>query len=255
MMVIFGIHVYLVPIDKVFPMMMVNGVVFWFLVINIIGFFIFKGWLKKRRKEDPAVNFRELGVSDSEDKIRLSWSKVWRSLLLGVVLFAFVYALEAIPESLLLVDWRYKFPYASDLTGYRFLMMLLYFPLFLIGFIQVNIMLQGQLRPKPGKTHFATILRKSVVGILVMIVPLMFMMALQYVPLYTAGIVPFVGPGGALVGFVINIEHMIVLLTLMVPVSTVLYEATGSIYPGAVLNALIVTWMFTSSSVIAPLPI
>ncbi len=41
-MVIFGIHVYLVPIDKVFPMMMVNGVVFWFLVINIIGFFIFK---------------------------------------------------------------------------------------------------------------------------------------------------------------------------------------------------------------------
>jgi hypothetical protein len=89
----------------------------------------------------------------------------------------------------------------------------------------------------------------------VMIVPLMFMMALQYVPLYVAGIVPFVGPGGAMVGFVINIEHMIVLLTLMVPVSTVLYEATGSIYPGAVLNALIVTWMFTSSSVIAPLPI
>jgi len=35
----------------------------------------------------------------------------------------------------------------------------------------------------------------------------------------------------------------------------VLYEATGSIYPGAVLNALIVTWMFVSSSVIAPLPI
>jgi hypothetical protein len=93
------------------------------------------------------------------------------------------------------------------------------------------------------------------VSILVMIVPLMFMMALQYVPLYVAGIVPFVGPGGAMVGFVINIEHMLVLLTLMVPVSTVLYEATGSIYPGAVLNALIVTWMFTSSSVIAPLPI
>ncbi|QRN82519.1 hypothetical protein JR338_08805 [Chloroflexota bacterium] len=82
-----------------------------------------------------------------------------------------------------------------------------------------------------------------------------FMMALQYGPLYLAGIVPFVGPGGALVGFVINIEHMIVLLTLMVPIGTVLYEATGSVYPGAVINALIVTWMFTSSSVIAPLPI
>jgi dienelactone hydrolase len=249
---IFGLHVYVVRIDKVFPMMMVNGVVFWFLVINIIGFLIFRGWLKKQRSANPAVNAKELGISDSEEKIRWGWAKIWRALLLGVVLFAFVYALEAIPESLMLVDWRYKFPYASDLTGYRFLMMLLYFPLFLIGFIQVNIMLQGQLRPKPGKSHFATILRKSVVGTLVMVIPLLFMMALQYVPLFTAGIVPFVGPGGALVGFVINIEHMIVLLALMVPV---LYEATGSVYPGAVLNALIVTWMFTSSSVIAPLPV
>ena len=252
---IFGLHVYVVRIDKVFPMMMVNGVVFWFLVINVIGLFIFKGWLRKKRQADPAVNAKELGISDTEDRIRSGWPKVWQSLLLGAVLFAFVYALEAIPEALMLVDWRYKFPYASDLTGYRFRMLLLYFPLFLIGFIQVNIMLQAQLRPKPGKTPLRTILRKSVVGILVMIIPLAFMMALQYVPLYTAGIVPFVGPGGALVGFVINLEHMIVLLTLMVPVGTVLYEATGSVYPGAVLNALIVTWMFTSSSVIAPLPI
>ena len=252
---IFGLHVYVVRIDKVFPMMMVNGVVFWFLVINIIGFLIFRKWLKKHREADPVINAQELGISNSEEKIRLSWSRIWRTLLLAGVLFAFVYALEAIPESLLLVDWRYKFPYASDLTGYRFLMLLLYFPLFLIGFTQVNILLQAQLRPKPGRTYFATILRKSVVGILVMIIPLAFMMALQYVPLFVAGIVPFVGPGGALVGFVINIEHMIVLLALMIPVGTVLYEATGSVYPGAVLNALIVTWMFTSSSVIAPLPI
>jgi len=252
---IFGLHVYVVRIDKVFPMMMVNGVVFWFLVINIIGFLIFRKWLKKQRQANPVVNAKELGISKSEEKIRLDWSKVWRGLLLAVVLFAFVYALEAIPEQLLLVDWRYKFPYASDLTPYRFLMMLLYFPLFLLGFIQVNILLQAQLRPKPGKTHFATILRKSLVGILVMVIPLMFMMALQYVPLYLTGVVPFVGPGGALVGFVINIEHMIVLLALMIPIGTVLYEATGSVYPGAVLNALIVTWMFTSSSVIAPLPI
>ncbi|MCB2213935.1 alpha/beta hydrolase [bacterium] len=252
---IFGLHVYVVPIDGVFPMMMVNGVVFWFLVINVIGFFIFRGWLRKRRQADPAVNPQELGLSESKDGFKLSWAKIWRSLLLAAVLFAFLYALEAIPEALMLVDWRYKFPYASDLTGYRFLMLLLYFPLFLAGFIQVNILLQAQLRPKPGKTPLHTILRKSVVGILVMVIPLLFMMALQYVPLYTTGMVPFVGPGGALVGFVINIEHMIVLLALMVPISTVLYETTGSVYPGAVLNALIVTWMFTSSSVIAPLPI
>jgi len=254
-MVIFGLHVYVVPIDKVFPMMMVNGVVFWFLMINVIGFFIFRGWLKKQKVAQGDANFKELGISEAEDRIQLSWSKVWRALLLAVVLFGFVYALEAIPESFLLIDFRYKFPYASDLTGYRLLMMLLYFPLFLVGFLQVNILLQGQLRTAPGKSWLHTVLRKSLVGIFVTIVPLLVHMALQYVPLFTTGLVPFVGPGGALVGFVINLEHMCVLLALMIPLATVLYEATGQIYAGAVLNALIVTWMFTSSSVIAPLPV
>jgi len=254
-MVIFGFHVYVLNIDKAFPMMMVNGVAFWFVVINIIGFFIFRGWVRKHGREKPEINFKELGVSEKENRIKISWSNIWRILLLAVILFGFVYSLEAIPESFLLVDFRYKFPYASDLTGYRWLMLLLYFPFFLVGFIQVNILLQAQLRPAPGKTWLGTVLRKSFVGILVMVIPLIFHMALQYIPLYTAGIVPFVGPGGALVGFVINLEHMCVLLALMIPIGTCLYEATGSVYPGAVVNALIVTWMFTSSSVIAPLPI
>ena len=254
-LVIFGFHVYVLQIDKAFPMMMVNGVVFWFLVINIIGFLIFKRWVKKHKEKRQEINFKELGVSENEDHIKLSWSKIWRALLLACLLFGFVYALEAIPESFLLIDFRYKFPYASDMTGYRWLMLLLYFPLFLVGFIQVNILLQAQLRPAPGKTWLHTVLRKAVVGILVMVIPLLFHYAIQYIPLYTAGVVPFVGPGGALVGFMINIEHMCVLLALMIPLGTCLYEATGSVYPGAILNALIVTWMFTSSSVIAPLPI
>ena len=45
-----------------------------------------------------------------------------------------------------------------------------------------------------------------------MIIPLLLHMALQYIPLFTTGAVPFVGPGGALVGFVINLEHMCLLL-------------------------------------------
>ena len=69
-MVIFGLHVYVVPIDRVFPMMMVNGVVFWFVVINIIGFFIFRSWLKKRKAAKPEANYKELGLSTSEDRIR-----------------------------------------------------------------------------------------------------------------------------------------------------------------------------------------
>lgn len=254
-MVIFGIHVYLVNIDRVFPMMMVNGVIFWFLIINIVGFVLFRHWVKKEKEIRPEVNFKELGLSTTEDRLKPAWSILWRAFLLAIVLFAFIYILEALPESLLLIDFRYKFPYANDMTSYRWLMMLLYFPLFLVGFLQVNILLQGQLRSAPGKNWFHNIIRKSLIGIIVMLPPLLLIMAIQYIPLFTIGFVPFVGPGAALVGFVINIEHMVVLLAMMIPLSSFFYEATGNIYTGSILNALLVTWMFTSSSVIAPLPI
>jgi hypothetical protein len=254
-MVIFGFHVYVLPIDRVFPMMMVNGVIFWFLLKNIIGYLVFRGWVKKERASRPEVNFKEFGISEDENRIKLSWSMVWRTFLLAFALFAFVYILQALPEAFLMIDFRYKFPYFSDMTPYRWLMMLLYFPLFLAAFIYFNILLQAQMRPAPGKSWLHTIIRKSLIGFAVILPPLLLLMAIQYIPLFTTGFVPFVGPGGALVGFVINLESTILLLALMIPMGSVLYEATGNIYTGSILNALIITWAFTSSSVIAPLPV
>ena len=40
-LVLFALHKYVVPIDRLFPMMMVNGIVWWFLWVNIFGFFDF----------------------------------------------------------------------------------------------------------------------------------------------------------------------------------------------------------------------
>jgi len=45
------------------------------------------------------------------------------------------------------------------------------------------------------------------------------------------------------------------MLVLVIPLSTWLYQLTGSIYPGALTSAALVAWMFTSSQVIAPIPI
>ena len=80
-------------------------------------------------------------------------------------------------------------------------------------------------------------------------------MLIQYVPLLTAGIIPLVGPGGVLATFVMNLFHIIGVLVMVVPMSTWFYQQTGKIYLGAFLNAMLVAWMFTSSQVIAPIPI
>lgn len=254
-LVIFGIHVYLFRIDKVFPMMMVNGIVFWFIVINIIGFLLFRRWFKKSRRLNPELDYIELGISAEKYKIRPAREVVAKAFLLAAILFAYLYILESGFEKILMIDFRYKFPYASDFTVYRFLMFIEYFILFLAGYFQFNIFIQAQIRPIAHDSWLVTAVLSSIRNILVIVIPLLVIIAVQYIPLLFSGVIPFTGPGGALIGFVINIEHMCVLLFMMIVLSTFIYNCTGAIYTGMFINAMIVSWMFTSSSVIAPLPI
>jgi hypothetical protein len=58
-----------------------------------------------------------------------------------------------------------------------------------------------------------------------------------------------------LVSFVLNLFHIIIVLIAIIPLSTWFYQMTGKIYLGAVVNAALVTWMFVSSQVIAPIPV
>jgi hypothetical protein len=88
-----------------------------------------------------------------------------------------------------------------------------------------------------------------------MIVPLLLFLCIQYIPLLTTGFIPLVGPGGMFVSFVLNLFHIIGVLFMVIPISTWFFQLTGKIYLGAVLNAALVAWMFTSSQVIAPIPV
>jgi hypothetical protein len=94
-----------------------------------------------------------------------------------------------------------------------------------------------------------------VINILTLIVPLILFMLIQYIPLFVSGAISFVGPGGFLANFTMSLFHIIGVLILVTPLSTWFYKLTGKIYLGAILNAALVAWMFTSSQVIAPIPI
>jgi dienelactone hydrolase len=252
--VLFGLHVYVVPIDKLFPMMMVNGIVWWFVCINVIGVFIFRRWFKKQAQE-TGLTLLDLGISYREDKFFLDGVKIGKTLLLGVILFVFVYLCQHLLERVFIVDFRFIFPFASDLTPYRALMFLLYFPLILIGFVLMGPFLHGQIRMSRRETWLRTFIFWSLFNTIALVAPLILFMAIQYVPLLTAGVIPFVGPGGMLASFTMNLFHIIGVLIMTTPISTWFFQLTGKIYLGALVNAALVTWMFTSSQVIAPIPV
>jgi hypothetical protein len=252
--VLFGLHAYVVPIDGLFPMMLVNGIVWWFLLANVIGFFLFRHWYKKQKRE-TGLTLADLGISYRDDRFALDWSQIGKTVLLATILFAFVYLVQHLLEAIFVVDYRFVFPFASDLTPYRFLMFLLYFPFLLAGFVLMALFLHGQFRHRRKETWLKTFLSWSVSNVLAMIIPLILFLMIQYVPLLTVGIIPLSGPGGMFANFTLNLFHIIGVLILVVPISTWFYQLTGKIYLGALVNAALVSWMFTSSQVIAPIPV
>ena len=253
-LVLFAVHVYLAPIDGAFPMMMVNGIVWWFLWVNIIGFLFFKGWYKKEAARS-GLTLQQLGLSDRAEGFGLKGTTVGKTLLLGLILFGFAYGVEHLLESIFIVDFRFIFPFASDLTPYRALMFLLYFPFLLAGFLLLGTFLHARPAGPVRKTFGRTFLSWSGSNILVIIAPLLLMVLAQYLPIIAAGVIPLTGPGGMMTTFTLNLVHIIMKLVLIIPIMTWFYLLTGKIYLGSLVSALLVTWMFASSQVIAPIPI
>jgi hypothetical protein len=252
--VLFGVHVYIVPIDGIFPMMMVNGVVWWFFWINVIGFFILRRWFRKESLK-TGLTWADAGVSYREEGFGLDGGKIAKTILLALILFGFAYFSEHLLEQIFIVDFRFLFPFASDLTVERAWICLRYFPFILVGFVFMGVFLHGQLR-RPGKdSRLATWISWSFWNLVAMVTPVILFLMIQYVPLFATGYIPLVGPGGMFVSFVLNLFHIIGVLIVVVPLSTWFYQLTGKIYLGALLNALIVTWMFVSSQVVAPIPV
>jgi hypothetical protein len=251
--IIFGIHKYVIPIDGAFPLMVVNVIVFWILLSNTIGFLIFKKWFKKQ-SADNGLTLKELGISYSDDKFALDRTQILKTSLLAVILFCFVYFAEYILEAFFIIDFRFIFSFANDLTPLRALLFVEYSALLFFGFLFNGFFLHSQMRRPKKETYLKTFFSSSLYNLLLMLGPIVLLLMVQYVPLFIAGIIPLVGPSGIIVMMLINLFHILGVLILILPLSTWFYQLTGKVYLGALLNTLIVAWMFTSSQVIVPLP-
>ncbi len=253
-MTLFAVHIYVVPIDGLFPMMMVNGLVWWFLVINLIGLGLFWRWYR-RQAAPQGVTLDDLGVSDHPSRWRLDGSRLGRTALLALLLWAGLYALQAGLEALFIVDWRFVFPFLSDLTPYRLGMMALYLPFLLVGFVGTGAFLHGMARRPAQATVRRTLVGWTATNVLIQIVPLLLFLTLQYAPLLLFNVLPLVGPGGVMATFVMTLFQLVLVLALTATISTWCYLLTGQIALGALLNAAWVAWLLASSQVIAPIPL
>jgi hypothetical protein len=240
-LIVFAIHKYVVRVDGAFPMMVVNVTVFWFFLTNAIGILLYRRWAK--RHPDPCAG------SPREGPLLM------RAIGAALILFGFAYACESAFEAAFVADFRFVFAFANDLTPHRALLSLRYLPFILVGFAGLGLFLHVRVGVAARRGWLGTFLATSLRNLLVVTAPLLALLAVQYVPLLTSGAIPLVGPGGMFVLFVFNLFHIIGVLVAVIPLSTGLHMATGRPVLGALVCALLVTWMFASTQVIAPIPI
>ncbi|MBU2511170.1 alpha/beta fold hydrolase [bacterium] len=252
-MTLFAVHKFLIPVDSVFPMLLVDAIVWWFVWINIFGLIVIRRWYKKRGGSS-GVTLYDLGLSYSKGRFSLGRERVLKTILLGLILFSFLYIFEVLSETFFLVDFRFIYPLVSDLTPYRVLMFLIYFPFILFGFFVLTIFIHGQIRRLRKKTWLKTYFFWTGSNILALVTPLILFLLVQYIPLLSTGFIPFEGPGGVFVVFILELFFIMLTLTIVMVLSTWFFQITGKIYLSALMNALIVTWLFASSQVIAPIP-
>jgi hypothetical protein len=172
-----------------------------------------------------------------------------------VILFAFMYAVEFAAEKGFIVNYRFVYPFMNDLTAYRAGMFMLYWPFVLACFLMTGAFLHGQIRRPAEDGWLGTLAARSGYAALALCLPIVLFLAVQYVPLFTSGTIPFVGPNGLFVVFIINLFPIVALFAITASLSTWLHQLTGTIYAGAILNSLIIAWVFASSQVIAPIPV
>ena len=119
----------------------------------------------------------------------------------------------------------------------------------------LGIFLHGRMRRPMKPTWMKTFLSWTAANLLLVTGPLVVLLLIQYVPLFSGGNVPLVGPGGMLIAFTHNLIHVILVLLMIVPLSTWFFQLTGKIYLGAMVSAALVAWMFAASQVVAPIPV
>jgi len=252
-MTLFAVHKFVIRVDTVFPMLLVDAIVWWFVWINLFGLILLRRWYKRQSQPSQLTLF-DLGLSYGREKFRLGFERIYKIILLGVVLFAFLYFFETLSEKLFLVDFRFIYPLVSDLTPYRIGMFFLYFPFLLFGFFMLTLFVHGQIRRPLKGTWLKTYFSWTGFNILALISPLILFLLVQYIPLLTTGFIPFEGPGGVFVVFILELFFIMLTLTIVMLLSTWFFQITRTIYLSAIMNALIVTWLFASSQVVAPIP-
>ena len=235
-------------------MEMANGVAAFYIANAVVALILFIIWFSGKKKE--GLNLYDMGVTFGEEKNKLDWVIIGKTILLGFILFMWMYLLEGFFQWALGQEFRFAWPYmrqfsSPERVGYFFLYLI---PALLFWLINGGVFLFGQIRQKKLGSSVATQWVWWLKNLYAMVTGLFLVWCFQYLPWILNG----PGPGFEALGLTqysgmwpLMLIPYIPLFVVMIWFLTWFYRKTGKIYLGALMVAAITIWFMTAGTVIA----
>ncbi|BAS27070.1 alpha/beta hydrolase family protein [Limnochorda pilosa] len=229
-----------VPASATFPQAITSQLMIWAVLNGLIALALFIGWhyLAGAKQGGGALQY---GLSTDRSRFALDWGHVGKALLLAVSVVGMAQVLVHFVEWAFLVDPRFWVVALKPLTAARFGTYLTYLIPFFLFFLASSLIMHGQLRLK-GKSLGVEMAANALVGALGITV----LVALQVGHLFATETLMF--PRESLWGIIAY--QFIPLTALAGALSTFFFRKTGSVYAGAMVNALFITWYIVAGQAI-----
>ena len=242
--------------EVVFSMTIGNGFLIWYLFLIIVMLcFTLIPWFRKKKKGTLDTDFVDLGLArdDEEHKHKFDWVLLGKSAIVVAIGIIWMYLQVILCQAIFQLDFRFIWPFFKGFNLSRFLMFLVYLPMFIIFFVLNNSKIFAGNRVvgtnEPGIKGFFKVWWKyalcMVGGILVIIL-------IEYVPFFMQ-----LGPGadllfsttfgGPFMSLLIVFAPQVVVFSL---ICTYCYRKTGNVFVGALLVAIMACWIVTGGSAI-----
>ncbi len=236
--------------------MMNNFLGFYLVCAAIAGALVIVWVLLSNYTSDSKIKSYDLGVTYGEEsfgsnlKNKSYWRIFGKTLLVIIILFAWMYLLVGIFQTWFMIEFRIFWSFMKLFTLERFVLFLLYVPIFLPFFlINGGVFLFAEIRQKEASSPNKTQLIWWIKACFAMLTGLLVVFLIQYLS-------PIFGANYAFSGWAFN-PIMPLQLMGVLPLSALIYflmvyfyRKTGKIYLGSFLATIITVWFLATAGVI-----
>lgn len=222
------------------PQNLTTGIMFWALGNALITLVLFLLWHFLANRKAGAT-FANYGVTASP----VNWGLVGKAFLLALIIAAFGYAILSLSDYLFKVDYRFWVVALKQMSPIHLRAFPFYLIPFTFFFLVIGTALHGQMRRTTPEGQPLPLWKAMLINIGLLITGIVALLLIQYISLFARGMLVFNEPLLTIVAI-----QFVPILAIVALISTYFFRKTGSIYLGAFLNGLFVTWYIVAGQAV-----